>query len=109
MLVDAEREDLAGRDEIEEALRSHVRELVRSCQRDSVLRGLDHVQAASDLGASVVDLILFEVDGAAQSAEWNHWEDRDAETVDWMRSYVSPLCARGARRARLAARLARNG
>jgi hypothetical protein len=88
VLVDAEREGLLGRDELVEELRRHVRGELRAGERDRVVSALDHVQAAADLEANHLGVILFEAEGAAASAEWNDWHERDPETAEWTRWYL---------------------
>ena len=98
-LVDAEREELAGRDAVEEALRSHVRGELQSGERDRVVGALDHVEAAADVGAAVLGTLLREADGVAGTAEWDRWRERDAETAEWTEWYAFHVVreARGGR------------
>ena len=95
-LVDAEREELAGRDAVEEALRSHVRGELLSGERDRVVGALDHVEAAADVGAVVLGTLLREADGVAGTAEGTAGESAMLRRPNGRSGTPSTSCARRA-------------
>jgi hypothetical protein len=87
-LADAHKEGLSGWDSINQALRNHVRECLRSGDEKKVFVAMDHVQAAADAGAPVLAALLRETEGVSATAEWNNWKERDRDTAARMQWYV---------------------
>ena len=87
-LADAHKEGLPGWEQVNEALRSHVRGYLRSRDKNKVVVAMDHVQAAADAGAPILASLLREAEGVSGTAEWNDWRERDLDTAEWMGWYV---------------------
>jgi hypothetical protein len=87
-LADANKEELRGWDDVNEALRSHVRAYLRSGDKQKVVIAVDHIKAAADKGAPVLAALLREANGVSGTAEWEDWSKRDPDTAEWMRWYV---------------------
>jgi hypothetical protein len=87
-LSDASKEGLRGWDSINDALRSHVRTYLRSGDKGNVVIAADHIMAAADQGAPVLQILLREADGVSGTAEWKDWEQSDRKTAEWMRWFV---------------------
>ncbi len=87
-LADSHKEGLPGWEHVGEALRSHVREYLRSGDKQKVVISVDHIRAAADQGAPVLADLLGEANGVSGTAEWNDWKSRDPATAEWMRWYV---------------------
>jgi hypothetical protein len=98
-LSDASKKGLRGWDSINNALRSHVRTYLRSGDKGNVVIAADHIMAAADQGAPVLQILLREADGVSGTAEWKDWEQSDRETAEWMRWFVFEVAkeARGDR------------
>jgi hypothetical protein len=98
-LADASKEGLRGWEGVHDALRSHVRRYLRSGNEQNVIVSVDHIKAAADQDAPVLQLLLSEANGVSGTAEWKAWEQRDQETAEWMGWYVFEVAreARGAR------------
>lgn len=70
-----------------EALRQHVRSLLRDPTRQRVHTAIEHLRANADQNTPVLTLLLREMYGVAASAEWNGWREREpavAEEMAWM-------------------------
>jgi len=87
-LDSADKEGVAGLESINEALRCHVRRYLRSGDKRKVVMAMDYVQAAADVGVSVLTTLLREVEGVSGTAEWNAWRANDPDTSEWMQWYV---------------------
>lgn len=87
-LADSFKEGLPGWEQVNEALRSHVRGYLRSGDKLKVNIAVDHIQAAADQGAPVLVALLREANGVSGTAEWNDWRSCDPETAAWMGWYV---------------------
>jgi TIR domain len=87
-LARAHEEKLPGWAPVEEALRSHVRGLLRSGDKNKVTNAVDHLQAAADAKAPVLATLLREADGITGTAEWKDWIERDPEAAEWMGWWV---------------------
>lgn len=92
-LTKAHKEELRGKERINEALRSHVRGYLRSRDEKKVFVAMDHVQATAEVDTPGVDnpvlaLLLREVEGVSGTAEWNDWRANDPDTAEWMGWYV---------------------
>jgi len=98
-LADASKEKLRGWDSINDALRNHVRSYMRSGNKENVVISADHIMAAADQGAPVLQILLREADGVSGTAEWKDWEQSDRETAEWMQWFVFEVAkeARGDR------------
>jgi hypothetical protein len=98
-LADANKEGLRGWNSIHDALRNHVRSYLRSSDKQKVVVAADHIMAAADQNAPVLQLLLSEANGVSGTAEWNDWKRRDRETAEWMGWYVFEVAseARGDR------------
>lgn len=87
-LADAEKKRLPGWSDVNEALRSHVRSCLRSRDREKVEAALEHIKAAANAGASVLQSLLREAHGVAGTAEWDDWRKSDPETAESMEWHV---------------------
>jgi hypothetical protein len=87
-LADAHKEGQSGWERVHEALRSHVRTYVRSGDKNKIVTAMDHIEAAADAGAPVLNTLLCETEGVSATAEWEEWEKRDPDTAEFMRWYV---------------------
>jgi hypothetical protein len=87
-LADARNEELAGWDDISDALRSHVRGHLRSGDKNRVAIAIDHMQAAADVKSPVLGTLLREAEGVTGSAEWKHWAESDKEMSEFMGWYL---------------------
>jgi hypothetical protein len=98
-LARADKERLRGWEGINEALRRHVREYLRSCDKKKVHVAVEHVMAAADAGAPVLASLLLETEGVSGTAEWNEWKEHDRDTAEWMGWFVFSVAneARGSR------------
>jgi hypothetical protein len=98
-LAKTHQENLLGWERVQETLRSHVRALLRSGDKNQVVTAIDHLQAAADAKAPVLGTLLREAEGVSGTAEWNDWSKRDPETAEWMGWYVHHVAkqARGDR------------
>ena len=85
--IAAER-NLPGWAMVNDALRSHVRGLVRSGDRQKVAMAVDHLRAAADENASVLAALVAEMQGVSATAEWEDWRRADKKTADEMRWYL---------------------
>ena len=56
--------------------------------KQKVVTAVDHVRAAADLHAPVLDELLREMDGISATSEWNEWTKRDPDTAEWLGWYV---------------------
>ena len=87
-LADAHKEGLSGWEPVNEALRRHVKEYLRSGDKNKIVIAMDYVQAAAEKGAPVLQLLLSEAEGCRGTAEWETWEEQDPESAEFMRWYV---------------------
>lgn len=88
-LTDAHKEGLPGWEPVNEALCRHVRQCVRSGDKNKVHSAICHIQAAADVGAPVLAALLTEA--TTGTAEWDHWKERDpevAERMGWILHFV---------------------
>lgn len=87
-LAEAHKEKLPGWEDVNEALRSHVRGYLRSRDKNKVVIAVNHLKAAADAGAPVLASLLREATGVAGTAEWDMWRESDPDTAEWMGWYV---------------------
>lgn len=87
-LADAQKEGLPGWYPINDALRNHVRSQLRSRDKEKVITGLHHVQAAAEEGAPVLARLLRDLEGVSGTAEWKKWAEEDAVSAEFMRWYA---------------------
>ncbi|MGE0824311.1 MAG: toll/interleukin-1 receptor domain-containing protein [Candidatus Binatia bacterium] len=87
-LASAHKERLPGWEGVSEALRSHVRDYLRSGDENKVVTAVEHIRAAADTRAPVLTALLREAEGVSATAEWNAWEERDREAAERMKWYV---------------------
>jgi hypothetical protein len=81
---------LRGWEPIEDALRRHVRDLLRRPPtKENVKTAVRHLRANADAGNSVAAAILSELSGIAGTAEWDRWRAEDLEEAEEMACYVS--------------------
>ena len=84
----AEQEGVAVLNQLNEALRSHVRGYLRSGDERKVVVGVDHLMANVNEKTAAVAALCRETSGVSGTAEWADWEERDRATADRMRHYV---------------------
>ena len=65
--------------------------------KQKVVTAVDHVRAAADLHAPVLDELLREMDGISATSEWNEWTKRDPDTAEWL----DGMCSRFAGKLRV--------
>lgn len=87
-LADSHTEGLLGWEPVHDALRNHLRDYLRSGDKQKVVVAVDHLRAAADAGSPFLASLLRETEGVSASAEWNEWKKRDPETAVWMGWYV---------------------
>jgi hypothetical protein len=80
--AEAHKAGLPGWKSVNEALRSHVGGCLRSCDEHAVYAAIQHIKAAADAGAPVLDALLAEMRWAMGSDEWQRWRTRDPEKRD---------------------------
>jgi hypothetical protein len=98
LLVDAARDDMAGRDAIDDALRAHVAAALRSAEPRRVGIALTHVDVEARAGGPVARALIDEVYAAVDSPEWAAWAARDPDSAARMRSDVEAVADDAARR-----------
>jgi hypothetical protein len=76
-LADAHKEDLSGWEDINEALRRHMRRCLRSGDKGNIFTAMNHIKAAADEGAPVLVALLNEASSVEGTAEWVAWEKRE--------------------------------
>ncbi len=87
-LADASGESLPGWEQINEELCSHVRACLRSGDEERVEIALNHIRAAANAGAPILDSLRREAQQAGASAEWDKWSERDHDAAEEMRWLV---------------------
>jgi hypothetical protein len=87
-LADAHKEGLPGWESANEALRSHVREYLRSGDKSKVFVAVEHIRATADRGAPVLAELLREAHGVSGTSEWEDWKKKDPATAEEMEWYV---------------------
>jgi hypothetical protein len=73
---------------IEDALRNHVRALLRKPTRQRVWTALQHVRANADRGNAVVERLVREMEGVSATWEWEQWRKQDPVGAEEMRWYA---------------------
>jgi hypothetical protein len=97
-LVEAQREQVAGRERLEEALRTHVRAALRSGDVNRINTALTHVDVCARAGASIAIALIREAHAATGSAAWNAWAAREPEPAARLRIEVEQVADEAARR-----------
>lgn len=97
-LADAARDDLAGRDALNEALRAHVAEALRSADPRRVSVALTHLDVCARAGAPVARVLLDEAYAAVAAPAWIAWAAREPEAASTLRSEVEAVADDAARR-----------
>jgi len=97
-LVEAQREQVTGRERLDEALRTHVREALRSGEADRINTALTHIEVCARAGAPIAIALVREAHAAAGSADWKAWADRDPEAAARTRAEVEAVADETARR-----------
>jgi hypothetical protein len=87
-LTEAHNEGLPGWETINDALRSHVRNYLRSGDKQKVFTAILYIQKVADKKAPVLSKLLAEADGVSATFEWENWEKHDPETAEQMKWYV---------------------
>jgi hypothetical protein len=87
-LSEAHKKVLPGWEPVNGALRSHVRDCLRSGNGNAVEIAMSHIEAAADEGVPVLADLLREAEGAPGCYEWNQWHQRDPDAADSMRWYL---------------------
>jgi len=82
-----DRERIEVWKEVHEALRQHVRSLVRSGDKENIYSAVAHLRANADKETPVLPLLLQEM--TSETAEWDKWRERDPVTADAMARYMS--------------------
>jgi hypothetical protein len=97
-LVEAQHGSAAGRERLDEALRTHVRAGLRSGDAGRINTALTHVEVCARAGAPIAIALVREAHAATGSAEWKAWAGRDADTADRLRVEVDQVADATARR-----------
>jgi len=84
----AHERKLQGWGPVQDALRNHVRGLLRKPSRERVWTAIHHLQANADERTPVVNRLARELEGVSATAEWEHWAKDDPQSVEVMRWYV---------------------
>ena len=90
-LVEAQREQVAGRERLDEALRTHVRAALRSGDVGRINTALTHIEVCARAGAPIASALVREAHAATGSAEWKAWTDREPEAAARMRAEVEQV------------------
>jgi hypothetical protein len=91
-------ESMAHRDQIDDALRSHVRVALRSGDTKRINDALTHVEVTARTGAPVAATLMGEAHASITSAEWVDWAAREPGTAERMRAEVEAVADDTARR-----------
>jgi hypothetical protein len=97
-LVEAQREQVAGRERLDEALRTHVRTALRSGDVSRISTALTHIDVCARAGAPIASAMVREAHGCVGSAEWVTWAARDPETAARLRTEVEQVADETMRR-----------
>ena len=97
-LVEAQREQIAGRERLDEALRTHVRAALRSGEVSRINIALTHIEVCARAGAPIAIALVREAHAATGSAEWKAWTDREPEAAARARTEVEDVADETARR-----------
>lgn len=97
-LVDAQRRHVAGSERLDEALRTHVRALLRSADSGRISTALTHIEVCARAGAPVALALVREAHAATASADWKAWLEREPEVALRLRQEVDEVADQTARR-----------
>ena len=97
-LVEAQRRQVAGRERLDEALRTHVRAALRSGDAGRINSALTHLEVCARAGASIAGALVREAHASVGSAEWAAWDARDPGTAAPLRTEVEQVADESARR-----------
>jgi len=97
-LVEARREQVTGRERLDEALRTHVRAALRSGDVSRINIALTHIEVCARAGAPIAIALVREAHAATGSAEWKAWTDREPEAAAQARAEVEGVADETARR-----------
>ena len=97
-LVEAHREQVAGCERLDEALRTHVRAALRSGDVGRINTALTHIEVCARAGAPIAGALVREGHAATGSAEWHAWTGREPEAAARMRTEVEQVADETARR-----------
>ena len=97
-LVEAQRVQIAGRERLDEALRTHVRAALRSGDVSRINTALTHIEVCARAGAPIAGALVREAHAATGSAEWHAWTGREPEAAARMRTEVEQVADETARR-----------
>lgn len=98
LLVDAHRTGLAGRERLDDALRTHVRDCLRSANARRVDIGLTHLEVTTRIGAPVAVSLVREAHDSVGDAAWAAWAKREPVAAGRMRVEVETVADQAARR-----------
>jgi TIR domain len=89
----AHNEGLPGWEAVNEALRTHVHELLRSCDKVKVELATDHIKAVADADnrAPILRALLGVAASARLGRDWREWEKRERDEAEWWDLYVSEV------------------
>jgi hypothetical protein len=79
---------LPGWGPVQDALRNHVRGLLRRPSRDSVWTAIAHLKANADESTPVLDRLVREMEGLASNADWDEWKQEDPRAVEEMHWFL---------------------
>jgi hypothetical protein len=97
-LAETHRERIAGRERLDEALRTHVRAALRSGESDRINTALTHLEVCARAGAPIAGALVREAHAATGSAEWKTWADREPQEAARMCAEVEQVADETARR-----------
>ena len=97
-LVEAQRARVAGRERLDEALRTHVRAALRSGDAGRINTALTHLDVCARAGASIALTLVREAHAAPASAQWSAWAAREPEAAGRLRVEVEQVADETARR-----------
>jgi hypothetical protein len=98
LLADAARDELAGREALDEALREHVATALRSADPRRVSVALTHLDVSARAGAPVARTLLDEAYAAVGAPAWTEWAARDPDAAALLRAEVEGVADDVARR-----------
>lgn len=90
-LNEAHKHVQPGWEPVSDALRSHVRDCLRSGDGNAVGIAISHIEAAADEGIPVLAALLREAEGVAGTYEWNQWREKDRDAAELNGWYVHKI------------------
>jgi hypothetical protein len=97
-LADAARARTPGHEQLEDAMRDHVRAHLRSGDRHRVGIALTHIDVQARAGSPAALALVREAYASIESEEWTVWATRDAAAAERLRIEVELVADQASRR-----------